>query len=122
MFAGGTAMKASVKQAALVREHNWTPGGARMPLRLTVPPSTARAPASARTDRPHGRAQLTSVVKRGRELLAPSPISEEGEGNANTMAGPRRLSYSSMLLTPTLDLWCHCLQLLQTVGLVPDVT
>ena len=39
---------------------------------------------------------LTSVVKRGRDLLAPSPISEGGEeATASSMAGPRRLSYSS---------------------------
>ena len=90
-------MKASVQQAALVREHNWTPGGARMPLRLAMPPSTVRGSTRARTDRPHGHALLTSVVKRGRDLLAPSPISEEVVDHG--VAGPRRLSYSSMLLT-----------------------
>ena len=94
--AGGSALKASVQQAALVREHNWTPGGVRMPLRLAIPPSTIRASTMARADRPHGRAMLTSVVKRGRDLLAPSPISEGGEEEvASRMAGPRRLSYSS---------------------------
>ena len=92
-------MKASVQQAALVREHNWTPGGACMPLRLTIPPSTVRPSTRARADRPHGRAMLTSVVKRGRDLPAPSPISEgEEEETAGRMAGPRRLSYSSIAL------------------------
>ena len=64
-FAGGTALKASVQQAAQVREHNWSPGGARMPLRLTMPPSTVRHSTLARTHRPHGQAQLTSVVRSG---------------------------------------------------------
>ncbi|KAL3133801.1 hypothetical protein ABBQ32_008277 [Trebouxia sp. C0010 RCD-2024] len=94
---GGSALKASVHQAALVREHNWTPGGALMPLRLAIPPSTIKASTRARADRPHGRAMLTSVVKRGRDLLAPSPISEGGEPEeaASRVGGPRRLSYSS---------------------------
>ena len=96
---GGTAMKASVQQAAKVREHNWTPGGACMPLRLAMPPSTARP-----TTRPvlHGSALMTSVVKRGRDLLAPSPITEEDEGSWAGVAGPRRLSYSS-------ERYCHCI-------------
>ena len=46
-------------------------------------------------ERHHGPAVMTSVVKRGRDLLAPSPISEEDEGVWGIMAGPRRLSYSS---------------------------
>ena len=91
-------MKASVQQAALVREHNWTPGGACMPLRLAIPPSTVRASTRPRAVRPHGRAMLTSVVKRGRDLLAPSPISEGGDETTSSMAGPRRLSYSSIAL------------------------
>ena len=78
------------------QEHSWTPGGACMPLKLAIAPSTVRASTRARADRPHGRAMLTSVVKRGRDLLAPSPISEGGEEEtASSMAGPRRLSYSS---------------------------
>lgn len=89
---GGTAMKASVQQAAKVREHNWTPGGARMPLRLAIPSSTARPTTRAGL---HGSALMTSVVKRGRDLLAPSPITEEDEGSWAGVAGPRRLSYSS---------------------------
>ena len=102
--AGGSALKASVQQAALVREHNWTPGGAPMPLRLAIPPSTVKASTRARADRPHGRAMLTSVVKRGRDLLAPSPISEGGELEeaASRVGGPRRLSYSSTAVHPKL--------------------
>lgn len=70
-----------------------------MPHKLAIPPSTVRASTRARADRPHGRAMLTSVVKRGRDLLAPSPISEGGEEEtASGMAGPRRLSYSSTAL------------------------
>ena len=103
--AGGSALKASVQQAALVREHNWTPGGAPMPLRLAIPPSTIKASTRARADRPHGRAMLTSVVKRGRDLLAPSPISEGGEPEetASRVGGPRRLSYSSTTVHPNLS-------------------
>lgn len=96
--AGGSALKASVQQAALVREHNWTPGGAPMPLRLAIPPSSVRASTRARADWPHGRAMLTSVVKRGRDLLAPSPISEGRELEETAPGGPRRLSYSSIAL------------------------
>ncbi|KAL0028273.1 hypothetical protein WJX79_006483 [Trebouxia sp. C0005] len=92
---GGTAMKASVHQAAMVREHKWTPGGARMPLKVAMPPSTVRPTTRSRMERHHGPAVMTSVVKRGRDLLAPSPISEEDEGVWGIMAGPRRLSYSS---------------------------
>ncbi|KAL0045599.1 hypothetical protein WJX82_010928 [Trebouxia sp. C0006] len=92
---GGTAMKASVHQAAMVREHKWTPGGARMPLKLAMPPSTVRPTTRSRMERHHGPAMMTSVVKRGRDLLAPSPISEEDEGAWGNVAGPRRLSYSS---------------------------
>lgn len=88
-------MKASVHQAAMVREHKWTPGGARMPLKLAMPPSTIRPNTRSRMDRHHGPAVMTSVVKRGRNLLAPSPISEEDEGAWGNVAGPRRLSYSS---------------------------
>ena len=88
-------MKASVQQAALVREHNWTPGGACMPLRLAMPPSTVKPTSRPRMTRPGGPAMMTSVVKQGRDLLAPSPISEEGDGVWDTVAGPRRLSYSS---------------------------
>lgn len=88
-------MKASVQQAAQVREHNWTPGGACMPLRLAMPPSTVKPSSRFRMTRPGGPAMMTSVVKRGRDLLAPSPISEEGDSACNTVAGPRRLSYSS---------------------------
>ena len=43
---------------------------------------------------------MTSVVKRGRDLLAPSPITEEEEGSWAGVAGPRRLSYSS-------EVYCH---------------
>lgn len=92
---GGTAMKASVHQAAMVREHKWTPGGARMPLKLAMPPSTVRPTTRSRMERHYGPAVMTSVVKRGRDLLAPSPISEEDEGAWGNVAGPRRLSYSS---------------------------
>lgn len=76
-----------------------------MPLRLAIPPSTIRASTRTRPDRPHGRAMLTSVVKRGRDLLGPSPISEGGEleETANRIAGPRRLSYSSIALHPVLS-------------------
>ncbi len=88
-------MKASVHQAAMVREHKWTPGGARMPLKLAMPPSTVRPTTRSRMERHHGPAVMTSVVKRGRDLLAPSPISEEDEGAWGNVAGPRRLSYSS---------------------------
>ncbi len=88
-------MKASVQQAAMVREHNWTPGGARMPLRLAMPPSTIKPTTRSRLDRPHGHALMTSIVKRGKDLLAPSPISEEDESAWGDVAGPRRLSYSS---------------------------
>ncbi len=88
-------MKASVHQAAMVREHKWTPGGARMPLKLAMPPSTVRPTTRSRMERHHGPAMMTSVVKRGRDLLAPSPISEEDEGAWGNVAGPRRLSYSS---------------------------
>ena len=88
-------MKASVQQAALVREHNWTPGGACMPLRLAMPPSTVKPTSRSRMTRPAGPAMMTSVVKRGRDLLAPSPISEEGDAVWGAVAGPRRLSYSS---------------------------
>ncbi len=88
-------MKASVHQAAMVREHKWTPGGARMPLKLAMPPSTVRPTTTSRMERHHGPAMMTSVVKRGRDLLAPSPISEEDEGVWGNVAGPRRLSYSS---------------------------
>ena len=88
-------MKASVQQAAVVREHNWTPSVVRMPLRLAMPPSTVKPSGRFRPDLPHGSALLTSVVKRGRDLLAPSPISEEEEGLGRGGAGPRRLSYSS---------------------------
>lgn len=101
-------MKASVQQAALVREHNWTPGGACMPLRLAIPPSTVRPSTRARADRAHGHAMLTSVVKRGRDLLAPSPISEGGEEETvSRMAGPRRLSYSSIALHLTKECQDH---------------
>ena len=93
--AGGTAVKASVLQAAMVREHNWTPGGNHMPLRLAMAPSTIKPTTRSRLDRSHGNAHMTSVVKRGRDLLAPSPISEENEGIEGNVAGPRRLSYSS---------------------------
>ena len=88
-------MKASVHQAAMVREHKWTPGAARMPLKLAMPPSTVRPTTRSRMERHHGPAMMTSVVKRGRDLLAPSPISEEDEGAWGNVAGPRRLSYSS---------------------------
>lgn len=88
-------MKASVHQAAMVREHKWTPGGARMPLKLAMPPSTVRPTTTSRMERLHGSTVMTSVVKRGRDLLAPSPISEEDESAWGTVAGPRRLSYSS---------------------------
>ena len=88
-------MKASVHQAAMVREHKWTPGGARMPLKLAMPPSTVRPTTRSRMERHYGPAVMTSVVKRGRDLLAPSPISEEDEGAWGNVAGPRRLSYSS---------------------------
>ncbi|DBA75138.1 TPA: hypothetical protein ACH3X1_010457 [Trebouxia sp. C0004] len=92
---GGTAMKASVHQAAMVREHKWTPGGACMPFKLAMPPSTVRPTTRSRMERQRGPAVMTSVVKRGRDLLAPSPISEEDEGAWGNVAGPRRLSYSS---------------------------
>ena len=99
-------MKASVQQAAMVREHNWTPSGARMPLRLAMPPSTMKASSRFRPDLLRGSVLLTSVVKRGRHLMAPSPISEEEEGPWIGGAGPRRLSYSSKQAgcTPTLSL------------------
>lgn len=90
-------MKASVQQAAMLREQSWTPGGARMPLRLAMAPTTVKPSARAKLDRPHGLSLMTSVVKRGRDLLAPSPISEEEEGMWGNVAGPRRLSYSSEL-------------------------
>ncbi len=105
--AGGTAMKASVHQAAMVREHKWTPGGARMPLKLAMPPSTIRPNTRSRMDRHHGPALMTSVVKRGRNLLAPSPISEEDEGAWGNVTGPRRLSYSSEGTLTGFQCWAH---------------